>query len=110
MPDATPARRETLVMQLASRVLELNGHGTLPQFIARRRLPGDDWRTWPELSYDLTQALGGDGVVLTSEVIRTWARRYDIPDTKRNDTDALVRIYRKQLTRVGISLGEKAAA
>lgn len=75
---------ETREMRLVSKVVELTEvrEMSLPEFIAVRRLPGDRWSTWDELSYDLTEVIGE---IVTSGTLRRWAKRYGIPETTSKD-------------------------
>lgn len=100
MPTATAAPRGTREMRLASAAL--GAAGPLSTFIAQRRLPGDTWRSWEQISLDLHTEIGE---LITREGIRRWAIRLGIPDhTKPDDGPGLVSVYRTTLKRAGIRL------
>lgn len=89
MPTNRPRPNETREMRLFGRVIRgsrLAPDLSLPEFIARRRQPGsDEWRTWDELRYELTEI---SGEIVTDQTIRGWAKRYGIPeDTERHAAD-----------------------
>lgn len=97
---------ETREMRLISKVIELTELGrddqSLPQFIARRRLPGVSWRTWDELSFELAEVLGE---IVTDGTLRRWAKRYGIPEDTAADADTEgVQRYRDALTEANIAL------
>jgi hypothetical protein len=101
---------ETREMRLFSKVIEQNdtiegatGDRSLPQFIARRRLPGDTWRTWDELRYELREV---SGEIVTDGTVRRWARWYGIPETTQADGagDTNAKQYAAALKRANIIL------
>jgi hypothetical protein len=102
MPTETAAR-ETREMRLISRVLTKSRKGTLAEFLAKRRLPGDTWRSWEQISFDLH---GETGELITREGIRRWANHYGIPlNTMPGDGDKLVAKYRTAVkSRAGLDL------
>lgn len=79
---------------------------SLPQFIARRRAPGDDWKSWDEIRYELRTI---SGEIVTDGTLRKWAQRYGIPQLTQADGDADE--YGGKLQEVGIEIpgGEYAA-
>lgn len=88
MPTTRPRPNETREMRLVGKVIELSElpESDLPSFIAQRRLPGDSWRTWDEISFELAEVIGD---IVTNGTLRHWAKRYTIPeDTRRDDTGA----------------------
>jgi hypothetical protein len=106
MPIATAPVRETREMRLISRLLagsrRPGAPRSLPAFLAIRREPGPEWRTWEQITLDLYEVTGE---LITREGIRRWARKYGIPeDTKPNDSPALVKAYHAKLKRAGIEI------
>jgi hypothetical protein len=103
MPVATAPVRETREMRLISRLLTSARKGVpLPVFIAARRDPSGNWRSWEQITIDLHAATGE---TITREGIRRWARKYGIPeDTKPNDGALLVRAYYAKLKQAGITI------
>lgn len=103
MPIDRPRPNETREMRLISRVIKLTRGVTdtsLPEFIARRRTPGDGWRTWDELSFDLAEVIGE---IVNDAALRRWAKGYGIPETsKRIGTDDEAAAYRADLESAGI--------
>lgn len=104
MPTTRPRPNETREMRLVGKVIELSSlpEIDLPAFIAVRRLPGDSWRTWDEISFELAEVTGE---IVTDMTLRHWAKRYDIPeDTKRDDTGATAkRGYVTAMSKLGTS-------
>jgi hypothetical protein len=93
---------ETREMRLVGKVIALTkgiGDKSLPEFIARRRSPGGGWRTWDELSYELTQIIGE---IITDGTLRHWAKRYGIPEGTKADGDG--EAYVQALTEASISI------
>lgn len=70
---------ETREMRLLSKVIKMSKgpETSLPQFIARRRRPGKNWRTWPELAFEIA---GVSDEVIADQSLRQWAKRYGIPE------------------------------
>jgi hypothetical protein len=102
MPTATEQVRETREMRLISRILFDADLGGLPEFLASRRLPGNGWRSWEQITIDLHKATDE---TITREGIRRWARKYGIPeDTKPTDGPALTKAYRAKVKRAGITI------
>jgi hypothetical protein len=95
---------ETREMRLVSKVIELHEDrdASLPEFIARRRLPGTTWRTWDELSFELTEVIGE---IVTDGTLRRWAKRYGIPEsTTAEQDDGVAKAYTAVLRKAGIVL------
>jgi hypothetical protein len=109
MPTTRPRPNETREMRLFSKVIQLSKVAvartdtTLPQFIARRRHPGETWRTWDEVRYELTEATGE---IVTDATIRRWARVYGIPEGTQADGegDVPTSAYLDALKSVNIDL------
>lgn len=103
MPTNRPRPNETREMRVFGKVVELNAavlDNGLPEFIARRRLPGADWRTWDEIVFELAEVTGE---IVTNGTLRQWAKRYGIPeDTSRNAGTAA---FRQALKRQAITIG-----
>jgi hypothetical protein len=109
--------QETREMRLFSKVIELvmtAGQHNVPvldislaEFIARRRQPGDTWRTWDELRYELRDVTGE---VVSDGTIRRWARWYGIPEYTRADgkaegsAEVTAAAYAKAIRKAGIVL------
>lgn len=92
--------RETREMRMTSRLL--GGPGHLATFIASRRRPGADWKTWNEIGHDLHPKTGE---TFTPEVIRKWAKRYGIPEyTRPGDSAELTAMYLARLAELGITI------
>lgn len=85
MPIIQPLPGETREMILFTAVLSKRVRQTLPQFLASRRAPGDGWRPWEAIVYELTEATG---VLVTDGTIRRWAKRYGIPEDTEQDGPA----------------------
>jgi hypothetical protein len=110
-----PRPNETREMRLFSKVIELRGallnertgaeglSTSLPQFIARRRTPGESWRSWDEIRYELTDL---SGEIVSDGTIRKWAQRYGIPETTQADGkgETTARAYAVALRKAGIDL------
>lgn len=113
MPTTRPRPNETREMRLFSRVIELHLttydpkktwviDNSLPQFLARRRLPGGDYRSWDEIRYELADI---SGEIVTDGTIRKWAKRYGIPeDTVAEPTDEALAAYSEALRAANIDL------
>jgi hypothetical protein len=103
MPIATAPVRETREMRLISRLLASARKGApLPVFIAQRRDPSGNWRSWEQITIDLHAATGE---TITREGIRRWARKYGIPEnTKPTDGHVEILAYRAGLKRAGIEI------
>lgn len=95
MPTTRPRPDETREMRFVSKIIELDTaiaeetvsgpvrrETSLPEFMARRRRPGDDWRTWDELSFELAEITGE---IVTDGTLRQWAVRYGIPEDTSKD-------------------------
>lgn len=92
---------ETREMRLVSKLIAAAkaGDESLTQFLAVRRLPGDRWSTWDQITIDL-HAITGE--VITDVSLRRWASRYGIPETTTREGSAAD--YRKALKKVGVTL------
>lgn len=115
MPTTRTRPNETREMRLFSKVIELDKEiahlnndasvstdDSLPQFIARRRMPGDGWRTWDEIRYELRDVAGE---IVSDGSMRTWARRYGVPEnTKADGSDKAIQEYTDALREAGIDL------
>ena len=108
MPTTRPRPNETREMRLFSKIILLSrtkiaaDDQSLPQFIARRRLPGDGWRTWDEIRYELTEV---SGEIVSDGTIRKWAQRYAIPeDTQVVENEDAIAAYRKAVREADIDL------
>ncbi len=102
MPKTAPVGVESREMSLASEILKLKRQDGLAAFIARRRHPGPEWASWPEIAYALVKYLN---TVTTAEGVRRWAQRYGIPlNTQRNDGPELTQTYRNVCAGLGIEL------
>jgi hypothetical protein len=80
MPSNPAWPDETREMRLFSKVIAAYRpvvDKSLPEFIARRRAPGEGWMTWDEVRYELHKATGE---FVTDGSIRRWAKRYGIPE------------------------------
>lgn len=104
MPMNRTRPNETREMRLISKVIELHGDRdrSLPEFIGRRRQPGSAWRTWDELSFELTELIGE---IVTDGTLRRWAKRYGIPEsTTADQDDKVAKAYVAVLREVNIVL------
>lgn len=105
MPRNVARPGETREMRLVGKVIALTKgvkDASLPEFIGRRRIPGEQWRTWDEISFELTDVIGE---IVTDGTLRRWAKRYQIPEstTKTMDDDAKA-AYLAVLAEAGIVL------
>ena len=115
MPTTRPRPNETREMRLFSKVIDQHdtlhvisqdggtGATSLPQFIARRRTPGDGWRTWDEIRYELADI---SGEIVSDGTIRKWAQRYGIPETTQADGkgDTTAKAFATALRKADIEL------
>lgn len=114
MPTTRPRPNETREMRLFSRVIKQHwmatdnsevvvfGDRSLPQFLARRRRPGESHRSWDEIRYELADI---SGEIVTDGTIRKWAKRYGIPeDTVAEPTDEALAAYSEALRAANIDL------
>lgn len=51
--------------------------GPLSAFIAKRRMPGEDWKSWADIAADLCRLTGE---TVTPLGVQKWARAYGIPE------------------------------
>lgn len=103
MPHVTtrPPASDTREMRLTSRLLTGMGREPLSTFIARRRLPGEQWTSWETIAYELRDLLQEQ---FTRECVRRWAMRYGIPvDTEANDGPELIAAYREALSKKSVT-------
>lgn len=112
MPTNRPRPDETREMRLFGKVIELSESvvdTSLPEFIARRRQPGADWRTWDEVRYELTEVCGE---IVTDQTIRGWAKRYGIPEDTERDGQSGTKPaeFSRALKRANIKVGQVAGA
>jgi hypothetical protein len=85
MPIGHARLDETREMRLISQLLAMKKNvkdRSVPEFIARRRTPGDGWRTWDQISFELREVLGE---IVTDGTLRKWAACYGIPERTRAD-------------------------
>lgn len=104
MPITRPRPDETREMRLFSKLItERTGDYDLPRFIASRREPGEHWRSWEEIVFDLGELTGE---LVTDISLRKWAKRYGIPES--TDADAKqgpdAKAYVKALKSAGITI------
>lgn len=96
---------ETREMALFSMVVNLaeDEDRSLAEFIARRRQPGEEWRTWDQIRYELAQV---SGQIVSDGSIRKWAERYGIPQYTQADGqgDVNAKAYARALAKAGISI------
>lgn len=99
--------RETREMRLITRVIQLSDvpETSLAEFIARRRAPGADWRSWEGVTVDLHEVIGE---VVGIASLRGWAAVYRIPDATRlngkENVEAAAKGYASALKRAGITI------
>lgn len=102
MPITQPAGEKTREMCLVSQLLTALTGVALDTFIAKRRLPGEDWASWESIAYEIRDKIGES---YTREALRRWARRYGIPiDTTAEDGPELVEAYRAKLNAESIKI------
>jgi hypothetical protein len=108
MPTAHTRPNETREMRLFSKIILLSRMKvaaeaqSLPQFLARRRMPGEGWRGWDEIRYELRDV---SGEIVSDGSIRKWAERYGIPEnTQADGTDEQIQEYVDTLREAGIEL------
>lgn len=90
----------TQQMRLVSGLL--GSADALPAFIAKHREPGENWKSWERLVFEIEAKTGE---LFTRESIRHWAMRYGIPtDTRRAPDAAEIKRYRKLITRAKITI------
>ena len=82
MPLKTSVAGETVGMRLVDAKLDPR-IGPLPRFIARRRTPGDGWKSFDAIATELAVMTGEP---VTRQGVIKWAKAYGIPlHSKRND-------------------------
>lgn len=96
---------ETREMRLFSKLLTHRAGTDLACFIAAGRLPGERYRSWEELVFDLAQVTGE---LVSNVSLRKWARRYGIPEDSRADDNPAP--YLKKVRAAGIDLSATEAA
>lgn len=96
---------ETREMRLFSKLLQYRVGLNLAAFIAKSRLPGENYRTWEELVFDLGKVTGE---LVSNVSLRKWARRYGIPEDSRTDDNPAP--YLKKVKAAGIDLPAMEAA
>jgi hypothetical protein len=104
MPVSRTWPGETREMRLLSKLIKLSDavpDESLPEFIARRRSPGTQWRKWPELGYEIADV---SDEVIADQSLRQWAKRYGIPEDTTADarTGPSAKVYAKAIERAGI--------
>jgi hypothetical protein len=85
MPISRSRSTVTREMRLFSKVIQASRKvpdESLPEFIARRRMPGDHWRTWDEIRFALREVTGE---IVGDQTVRGWAKRYGIPEDTEPD-------------------------
>jgi hypothetical protein len=93
-------------MKLISRVIELSdtvAERSLPEFIAIRRMPGERYCTWDEITIDLHKLTDQ---VITDVTLKRFAERYGIPGHTRKDGAGEVTTaeYTKAIRKAGIKI------
>lgn len=105
MPVDRSRPGETREMRLVGRVIALYRKvpdASLPEFIARRRTPGEMWRTWDELSFELAEVIDE---VIGARTLNMWAKRYGIPeDTEATGDEQATASYVSALTKANIAI------
>jgi len=104
MPSTRQRPDETREMRLFSKLIAAKSEDVdLPHFIAKRRAPGDGWRTWDEIVFELGNLTGE---LVTNVSMRKWASRYSIPEN--TDRDAKqgpnAGAYKRTLKTAGITI------
>lgn len=99
--------KTTREMRLISHIIGLSdaiSEQSLPEFIAVRRMPGERYSTWDEITIDLHKILAGE--VITDVTLKNFAGRYGIPQHTRKDGAGEVTTaeYVKALKRAGIKI------
>jgi hypothetical protein len=74
----------------------LGDRGPLAAFIAERRVPGRDWRSYEQIAGEIKQVTG---IPVTGVGVQKWAERLGIPMTSARATDAEVRRYRRRVAK-----------
>jgi hypothetical protein len=96
--------QETREMRLITRLIETSKRPehSLAEFIAKRRAPGKNWRSWEGVSIDLHEATGE---VFGIASLRSWAHIYGIPESTRPyGTNLSPEDYAAKLAEAGIKV------
>jgi hypothetical protein len=107
MPTTALAQTETRQMRLLSRILREKTGVDLPTFMASRRHPGLQWRTWEQITAELAEATGE---TLSREGVHRWSQRYGIPRSYQHDGPDYQKSYRDALAKRGIAVQVPAAS
>lgn len=91
---------ETPTMRLINTMLPADSGG-LARFIATRRVPGPDWKTFERIAHEL---YAETGFSVTRAGIQGWAKRYGIPTwrptrVRPEPTPEQVAAYREAVAR-----------
>jgi hypothetical protein len=84
----------------------LGKHGPLATFIAERRIPGRDWRSYEEIADEIKQVTG---IPVTRMGVQKWAERLGIPDSSREVTAATRDAYLSAAGKFLRARGERTA-
>lgn len=98
--------RETENMAYITKIIQLSDvpETSLAEFIARRRAPGPDWRSWEGVVIDLHEVTGR---VVSIATIRSWAVYFGIPDATRLNGEyggTSAEQYANAISRAGITI------
>jgi hypothetical protein len=84
----------------------LGDRGPLAAFIAERRVPGRDWRSFAEIAAEITEITG---IKLSGMGVQKWAERLGIPDSSREVTAATRDAYLSAAGKFLRARGERTA-
>lgn len=84
----------------------LGAHGPLARFIAERRVPGRDWRSFEQIADEITDVTG---LPLSGMGVQKWAERLGIPDSSREVTAAARDAYLSAAGKFLRARGERTA-
>jgi hypothetical protein len=74
----------------------LGGPGELARFIAERRMPGNDWRSFEQIADELCVATG---IQVSRPGVEQWAERLGIPATNSGDFGKVAEAYRSAVEK-----------
>jgi hypothetical protein len=97
--------KETREMRLITQVIRMSRakENSLAEFIAKRRAPGPNWRSWEGVTIDLNEVIGE---IVGIASLRVWGNAYGIPDGTRpgGRNGISAEDYAKAIKEAGITI------